>query len=247
MIMIKYLLIFLLLNSNLFADDHGIHDESGLETEQTLRLFYKKNETRYIFEYHRAQRLEDQNLQQFTLGFKHRVLDNLKIGLYYTKALGERYEEDWIKPPGEKWKWFNSNHRDENHFTLELSPRYMFNSRMVGEFRIRYVYNDFNFNQTLKLRPGLTYFLFDQGKPWINLYSHLEVYQSLNFSRNDIYESWLYFGAQYFVSKTFLVGPYLATRHTRWASTSVQESIDPDQYNSRLNGYILGLAANFYY
>lgn len=245
--MIKIVFFFFIFSLSAHADHGPVHNESGFESEEVLRLFYTQNDFRYMLEIENSQKLEDQDEANFTLGFKYRLFQNLKVGLFYTKAYGQRYEEDWIKPAAANWQWRDTEKRGEDHFTLELSPRYQFSSKLVGELRVSYVYNDFNSDQTLKARPGLTYFLFNKGKPWFNFYLHHEVYQSLNFSKNDIYESWSYLGVQYFADESFLLGPYIATRKTRWASTKTQEAILGNSYNGEVNGFMLGFVANFYF
>lgn len=242
--MIKLLICLIGISTISFAGNTP-NDQEGSAFEQKIRAFYKADDFHFLFEVKMAEEKERDSKQSFRIGAKYRLHPNLKVGLYYNRAFAKRHEEDWGKNP--TWGWQNTKNRGENELIFELSPRMTITSTIIGELRTQLVYNEFNKNQTLKLRPGLTYFIFNKGKPFLNLYFQYELYNSLNFSENITYERWGYIGSLYHVSKSFLIGPYIARRKVRWANTEDFKKITGKSYQIESNTFVLGLASNFYF
>lgn len=234
-------LFWLLLALPVFAAHKAPHSESGSELELTTRLFYRYQKINYLLSLKHSKGLEENNQTSFRFGGKIRLSDNIKAGFYLKRTYGARHEDDWVRQNG-KWQWQDTSKRGENTYIFELYPRFLITDKLVFQNRIWLAYNDFNHQQTLKIRPGLTYFSRN-----INWYFIIDNYLSLNFSRNRLYDRWVYTGFLYHLSKNVLFGPYLAYRWLKWHSTEKTVASGSGSYNVEFKSTVLGLSANLYF
>lgn len=190
-------------------------DQDGSTFESVSRVFKKHQKTNYLFEFKNSFYLENQDNFSFRLGGKRRLNRHFKLGFYYQRSYGLKHNEDWDNR-GDGWKWHNTTSRSENIFILELSPRFLVGKQSVFETRLQYEYNQFNENQSLKIRPGLTYFLKKNGGPYCNLFAQVEYYLALNFNENLIYQKWYYLGSLFHFGKSISIGPYFAYHLSNW-------------------------------
>jgi hypothetical protein len=191
--MIKSLLL-IFISTNIWAHHHI---ESTTPTNNTgvissLRVFKKVNKINYLAEFTYINVENQSNYTTFEVGGKYRFLKNLKVGAYYSRHLVDG--------------------NDANVGILELSPRFLLNflpgERWVSELRVRYVKNFTRSETTLQVRPGLTYFWFKNGAPFINLFTQYESYRSLDYGAKATYAHWFYLGGLYHFSKKLKFAPF---------------------------------------
>ena len=112
--------------------------------------------------------------------------------------------------------------------------------------KLRYMYNDFNHHQTLKVRPGVTYFWLKQGKPFWNLFGRWERYVPLNFGNHSVYEDWLYLGGLFHKTPSFKPGFFVALKRGYWTPSQQAKVIRPgESYEYTENTVVLGLSFTF--
>ena len=193
--MIKILFFFTLI-SNLYAHHHieSTTPTSGSGIMSALRVFKKTEKINYLAELAYADVQNQDHYKTFEVGGKYRLLRNLKLGAYYGRH---------FKDTG-----------DENVGILELSPRFLLDflpgERWVGEFRVRYIENFSRHERSLRMRPGLTYFWFRNGSPFINFFAQYEFYRSLDYGAKAVYAHWSYLGALYHHSEIVKFSPFFS-------------------------------------
>jgi len=202
-----------------------------MEYEANLRAFVKKGKIDYFGEIKGRWEDEDSEFRyrSFTLGPYYRVHKNVKIGAFYRFQLGARHDDDWVQPPS-LWDWKDSRKRGEHVFILDATPRaqlsFLPGENWVLALKTRYLYNTFNKQSTLKLRPGLTYFWLKGLDPFMNFFLQYEVYLPLNYGESSIYETWLYAGTLYHATEHVKIGGFGALRNVVWGTS--QEWKDKD-------------------
>ena len=128
-----------------------------------------------------------------TAGTYYRAAPWLKVGAFYRLQGGVRHLEDWtveVSPDRHFWEDV-SPWRYENVLMLDATPRFLL-PRMPGEdwvgaVKVRYGYNFTNNNQTLLIRPGLTWVLMRDREPVLNLSLQVPLYLALNFNDTPFY------------------------------------------------------------
>lgn len=118
----------------------------------------------------------------------------------------------------------------------------------MAEAKTRYHFNTFNSQHTLTFRPGLTYFWLRGLDPFLNFYLQYELYLPLNYGVSTFYETWLYAGTLYHVSKRVQAGFFGALRNLTWGTTEAWTK-DPewanDTYQVDFKSLVLGLVLEF--
>ncbi len=223
--MIKYLLALLTFCSIAWGHDHVPGDETHIpEYETNARVFVKKDKVTGMAEARGRWQDAKQSFRYraLTLGPYVRLFKNLRVGGFYRAQAGARHDADWISENG-KWKWRNTNNRTEHLAIGDVTPRVMLDflpgKRWVFELKNRYEYNFFNDLQTFSTRPGLTYFWFRGGEPFVNFFLQYEVWLPLNWSDHTVWETWVYGGFLFHVNDWLKMGLFGAWRETQWSAT----------------------------
>jgi hypothetical protein len=171
-------------------------------------------------------RFEDQDLEfryrSLTAGSYVRLHRNLKAGLFYRLQAGARHDDDWIDlSPG--WEWVDSRSRLEHVLIFDLSPRvrlaFLPGTNWVFMLKSRYLLNTYNLEQSVLLRPGLTYHWMVDREPLFSFSLNYGLYFPLNFGSTVIYEQAPYLSVLYHLSpsiKLELTGSY---RSVVWSSS----------------------------
>ena len=132
---------------------------------------------------------------------------------------GLRHDDDWQKLNG-VWSWVDSRSRSESILILDGTPRYMILDQLAGELKIRWLDNLSNSEQTLQLRPGLTYFLLNKGQAFWNFFAQIEFDLPLNYGVKPVNERWTYLGALYHLTTSWSLGGFFAEHWQTWSSSS---------------------------
>lgn len=194
----------------------------GVEPGGSVRLFLNHDRLSYYAEMTGADETGGRAFDRTLLGAYYRVLHGLKVGAFYGRAYGLRHDEDWVSNAG-GWAWNNTNSRGENLIIGDVTPATeleFLGENWVGEFKTRYIYDTFNGQQSLVLRPGLRYFLMRGDEPFMNFFFQFEALLPLNYGVQSIYEKWAYVGALYHVNDHVDVGGFTAAKWETWGSTA---------------------------
>jgi hypothetical protein len=245
--MIKLLMTFIIFfSTTLYSAVPPENETSGTEYEINLRVFYKLTKNlKLLSDFKYRNELKPQNINSFRVGSYLRLFKNLKAGLFYQRDQANRHDDDWLKE-GDAWVWTDTSNRVENKLVFDLTPRILLDfipgKKWVFELKTRYVFSDYQNHQTLKLRPGLTYFYMKDNKPFLNFFLQYEMYLPVNFSNQSIYEKWIYLGSLYHFNKNLKLGFYLANRSVTWEeSTSFKVKWPTANYTSTQKTNLLGL------
>ena len=186
------------------------------------------------------------NFRRYGMTARYRVHPSIKVGAGYIREYGNRHDGDWINETG-SWKWRDTDDRGEDLFIAqglfrELIPFFK-DLDLLGEVRVQFELNDFNQQQTLKIRPGLTYFYFDGLAPLFDLTVRYENYYALNFSKQSVYQKWFYFSPRYHFNRRWKIGISYAYVERRWSSTASIEAITSNPFirNEYSNQYALNV------
>ncbi len=128
-------------------------------------------------------------LGRFGTNFKFHP--NWKVGILAQVENGGRHDNDWIDGGGDIWVWKDTMSRWETSFGVDLSPRFLLEflpeRNAVLQLRLRYLYNTFNSDQSLHVRPGLSWFIMEGRDPVFSAHLAWEGYFGLTFSRDEPY------------------------------------------------------------
>ena len=199
---LKYFLLLLCFATSAYSHDHIPENEDELGLYGNVRLFQKYKKLNFLFEYQKSIETENLEPQLFRFGGKYRLAKSFKLGLYFKRVSNQRYDDDWVLVDGE-WEWLDSKGRKENHFLLEGSFRSKLKRSLVFEFRGTFELNNFNDQQTLKVRPGLTFF--NLNSDWLkhSIFLQYEANLPINYSEKMVSQHWIYLGGTLFLFKIF--------------------------------------------
>lgn len=194
----------------------------GVEPGGSVRLFLNHDKISYYAEMTGAAETDGRNFDETQLGAYYRLFHNLKVGAFYGRAYALRHDEDWASVNG-TWAWNNTNSRGEDLIIGDVTPltalEFLPGKNWVGEFKIRYIYDAFNGQQSLILRPGIRYFWLDGDEPFLNFFFQFEALLPLNYGVQSIYEKWTYIGALYHLNDHVDLGGFTAAKWETWGST----------------------------
>lgn len=112
----------------------------------------------------------------------------------------------------------------------------------------RYLYNAYNDNQTITVRPGITWFWLDGLEPFLNINLQYELYFPLNYGVSTIYEQWLYLNVLYHMNSNFKAGIFGALKKVTWGASEEFKELFPDEeYAVTYLSYVIGVSAIFYF
>lgn len=115
----------------------------------------------------------------------------LKVGAFYRLQIGARYVDDWTVALPDNHSWNDVSGRTENLIYLDATPRFLLpwlpGRNWVLPVKIRYFYNFRNSDQTMLLRPGLTYVIMPNRKPLVTLSFNYSLYFALNHNEVPLY------------------------------------------------------------
>lgn len=238
--MIKSLLLFVIISFPVFGSQNIPVGVSDKESFANLRIFQKIKKVNFLFEYTMANGLDDLDTSGFRLGGKVRLSQSFKLGAYYKRVNSLRHPDDWVNV-NNQWKWNDTSNRNEDISLLELVYRTKLSNQLIFELKNFYEYNFFNDQQTYKIRPGLNYFIFKNGKPLFNVFTMFENYFALNFSDKLIYEQWAYIGTLYHPSQKFSVGPLAGWRKRTWTNSQQAKDRGVPAYETSFKSWFLGI------
>ena len=187
----------------------------GLQAGGIARVFAAQDRVAWMGEYAAATQSADRKPKQYTLGWYYSFTENWKVGGFVRSAHGLRHDEDWHSVNG-VWQWNQSNGRDETFLIGDVTGKFTVASNWVAELKTRYLYNAFNDNRTLLLRPGISYFWMDEGRLIANFFAQLELDFALNYGTQALPEKWLYLGALYHLNSNFDLGPFVSLGWQSW-------------------------------
>ncbi len=170
--------------------------------------------------------VEQRQNQSYRVGGYYRLFKGTKIGAFLQRESGA-YHDDDFELRMSKWWWANTNDRFENILIFDLTQRKLIKN-WVAEIKLRYLYNISNENNfhTLKIRPGLTYFLMKDGRPWFNIFAQYEIYYPIkNYKKSMVYQDWLYFGGLYHLNDLVKIGSYISNHNESWWIDSHEFSV----------------------
>jgi len=208
-----------------FANHIPVAPDGVVELETHGRLFVDLDKLDPFVEV--AGRWEDKDFQfryrAVTLGAYYRVLDNLKVGAFYRLQAGARHDDDWIEPQVGVWEWVDSRDRYENVLILDASPRFLL-KQLPGEnwvvmVKNRYQFNTYNMQQSLMVRPALTYFWMRERKPVLNITASYEAVFSVNYGDSLFYYRAPYIEFLYHLSDQWKLDTRIARKTVTWSSS----------------------------
>jgi hypothetical protein len=244
--------IFLFIPLSMHASHVPPTPEGALEFALDLRMLAKYGRLNPMVEL--EMRVEDDPRQfgyrSLTAGSYYRISRHIKAGAFYRLQMGARHDDDWIfLDPG--WGWVDSRDRFEHILILDFSPRFQLKflpgENWVFMLKNRYLYNTFNNEHTLKVRPGITYFLMRNRDPLLNFSFNYALYVPINWGDTFIYSHYPYLEVLYHVSP--LVKLYLnaAYKTVTWStSEDVIEQNDPG-YSVDYRAFVIGGGINFHF
>jgi hypothetical protein len=197
-------------------------------------------------------RLEDTDhefrYRALTAGSYYRLHKNLKAGAFYRLQWGARHDDDWIETGG-TWEWEDSRDRAEQVLMLDLSPRFLFDflpgENWVFGVKNRYMYNTFNNQHSLLVRPGLTYFLMRNREPLLTFSINYGFYIPLNFGEKFFYEHEPYLSVLYHLNRNVKLELTGAYRIVTWSSSEESLADDGFHYTETYKAFVLGFGVLF--
>jgi hypothetical protein len=223
---------------------------SGVEPEINLRLFLNHEPFSFYTEITGSSETDHRVFKEVILGSYFQLWDQLRVGFFYRRAYGIRHDEDWVSVSG-RWGWRDSNTRGEDFLILDMTPRvsldFMGGENFVAELKTRFINNTYNHDQTLFVRPGLTYFWLKDDQAFMNFFLQYEMQFALNYGIQSVNERWLYLGALYKACSNFDLGIYNALKWETWGSYADYLNRGGSAYNTTTMTYVIGLLGIFHF
>jgi len=216
------------------ADHFPSIPADGFEIQGHSRFFYYRDEISTMVEY--IGRFEEPDLdfgyQSLTLGGYYRLHENVKAGAFYRVQAGARHDDDWVDTsPG--WEWTDTSDRFEHLAILDLTPRFLVEflpgANWVAAVKNRYAYNFFNGQQTLLVRPGLTWFWVVDREPVLNVSAQYATYFSLNFGDRAWYQHGPYLNVLYHVLPWLQIDASVAYQAVYWSESADFRASHPNE------------------
>lgn len=193
----------------------------GYQSGEVLRTLSQHDRFTVLGELSATQATEDRDLKDVSAGGYYQLSDNFKTGLFYKHAYGLRHDDDWARDAAGVWHWIDSSDRGEGlaqlDFTAKSLAGFIPGEDWVAEFKTRYVFNLFNGEQYVLLRPGLTYFLMREGSLVANFYVQVELDFPTNYGNRTITEKWIYLGSLYHMNERIDLGPFATFGWQSWS------------------------------
>lgn len=197
--------------------------EGFVELEMLSRLFLDVEEWDPMAEL--VGRFEGEDFEfgyrALTLGTYYRLHENVKAGAFYRIQQGARHDEDWgVRYDGDLRREGTTD-RTEQVLIADVTPRFLFDflpgEDWVFAVKNRYHFNTYNTNQSLLVRPQLTYFWIEDREPVLNVTGAYGVYLALNFSDQLVYEHAPYLDAIYHLSDVTKLNAGVAWKTVHYA------------------------------
>jgi hypothetical protein len=222
-----------------------------VELEGNARLFLKYNNFTPLLDI--EGRWEDENLEfryhALTVGGYYRVHKNIKVGAFYRLQRGARHDDDWIDlNPG--WEWQDTLNRNEHVLIFDFSPRFQLDfipgKNWVFMLKNRYLFNTFNNQHTVKVRPGLTYFLIVDRAPLLNFSVNYDLYIPLNYGETFLYGQWPYIDVLYHATEQIKITFSAAYKNIAWSTSQDAKDGGESHYTVNYKAFVLGAGLIFY-
>lgn len=200
--------------------------DSAFEVHTHGRIFYSIQDIDFMLEY--VGRFEDPErefrYQGLTFGGYYRLLRNLKLGAFYRLQSNVRHDDDWIEE-GTAWLWADATGRREHVGMIDATPRFLLDflpgRDWVFSVKNRYEYNFTTSEQTLLVRPGLTWFWIRNREPVLNVSAQHATYFSLNFGSVPWYRHGPYLSALYHLSRNIKLSLAASRQWIYWSESDV--------------------------
>ena len=210
-----------------------------IEPGAIVRVFGNHEDFSLLAEFDGATEPDSRERREYMLGGYYQPWDQLRMGAFYRKSFGLRHDDDWISNNG-TWEWQPTNDRGEDFVILDVSPRILLAENLMGELKFRYLYDTFDSEKTLMVRPELTYVFLKEERPVWTVFVHGEFNFGLNYGARAIVEDWGYLGALYHLSPGLEVGGSYAMQWQTWGSSAAYLAKSGDPYTvTAANGFVL--------
>ena len=181
-----------------------------------------------------------------TLGGYYRLLENLKVGVFYRLQQGARHDDDWVDlMPG--WEWADSTSRTEHLFIADVSPRvhldFLPGENWVLMVKSRYIINTYNGHQSVMVRPGLSYFLMADREPLLTFSLNYGLYFPVNFGSATLYEHVPYLNILYHITPMAAIELSGAYRTVIWTTSRDVLDSSTDTYELPFKAWVFGIGA----
>ena len=179
------------------------------------------------------------NYKHYQIGARYLLSNGLKAGLHLKYSRGNRHDADWFPIGGGVWAWQSTKGRYEVEVFPEIDyRRWIFKSPFAATMRARYIYNEYNEEQSLLLRAGLIRY-------WekITLSAQYEINYPLNYSEHTIDESWFYLGALLPITKHFTLGHTMGIGKWGWSNPEGY----PGTYKNEYKATKFNVFLNYYF
>jgi hypothetical protein len=199
--------------------------ETAFEVHTHGRVFGSVGEITGMFEYNGRFEGPQREFRYlgFTAGGYYRVQKNLKLGLFYRLQMGARHDDDWIEE-GTAWLWADTRDRPESVVIIDATPRFLLDflpgEDWVLSVKSRYEYNFYNGQQSLLVRPGLTWFWIEDREPILNVSAQYAAYLSLNFGSSPWYRLGPYLNLLYHVTPALQLDASVSRQRVYWSESA---------------------------
>lgn len=230
-----------------FADNAPVAPNGVIEDEGRTALILQLGSFDLLADL--TGRLENANLtfdyRAVTIGGYYRVLKNLKLGAFYRLQAGVRHDDDWVNATPLLWSWQSTVGRFESVFMVDASPRFLLDflpgRSWVVMLKGRYAFNTFESQQSLLVRPELTFFWLIDGQPFMDFSASYEAWFPLNYGTTLIYESYPWIGVHYHLTPECMLELGGSYKSTVWSSSQQWLAAGDPAYQVTYSRWLLSL------
>lgn len=176
--------------------------------------------------------------RSLTVGSYFRLVPNLKVGAFYRLQAGARHNDDWVQSGAlsSAWSWQDTTGRYEQLLVLDASPRVLLPrplDKALFMLKNRWAYNFFDNEQTLMVRPGITYFFLRDRQPVAEIAVQYAAYLALNFGERLLYAQSPYLELLYHLTPELQLSVRAGVQMRYWTTSTSELSAIGDHYTVR--------------
>ena len=167
-----------------------------------------------------------------TVGSYVRPLPNLKLGVFYRLQAGVRHDDDWQRTGDTQtpWAWTDTTGRLEHQLVVDLSPRFVLpflpGRDWVFMLKTRYQLSSYELQQSILVRPTLSWFLMVDRMPVLTLAAAYGLYIPLNFGTPPFSQHGPYLEVLYHLGRYLKLELTGAWKTVLWSAS--RELLDSD-------------------
>ncbi len=242
----KWLLI-LFLPFLALAHDHVPYPKTHSAQSLNLVILKTINNFQPKLAIENGKRYSNTSHSKLLLGSYWKYTKARRVGIFYSEARGQRHSEDWVFK-NDDWFWLDTSQRKEFLIDLVHTNKWKhFGLPLLYNLNTTYQINNSIGHSTFIAKPGIHYFIKDEGLIKYSTKLDIPLYFALNYDDENLYKKGFYFSMNYHYSRAITLSFFADYLEETWVASSDALKSDPnDKYEKtdKVNSFGLKFILN---